>query len=520
MIVKKQQEAAAGAASDQEAKRRAQEKRFAEEKSAALERQKGEEAQRLAGEEEKTKEEKRLSEEKRNAEEKSAALEQRKTEDEKRLAREKELADERRLAAEKVIAGKREKAEEAKRVAQEKRLAREKEKTDQAQRIGEEKRRSIEQQKREGMARLAEEKRVAQEKQRGDEAKRLELLRSKQQEIEQIAELYTDAVEFYDKGDYDAAVKIFKQIIEKDPNQEKAKEYLQVKIPAKRKKIEDEEKREAQERRKKEAEEKSRVEVSRKHEEELKALAGEVQRLKTEKEELEKKRAGEASQKQRSVSEDHAGTRRQEQENVPAPAPAEKPRKAAPEDGKVSAAISPDDAAKLTVPKDTYTEEYHVKPFDTIAVKVYQEEGLSADYKVQKGGFIDMPLLRKVQVEGLTVYEIEEKVGSLLAKDYIVDPQVMISVKEFHAEKIIILGQVVKPGTYELSTEEPITLLRAVSMAGGFTNIAAINNVKIVRLEHGKKVTMPIKANEIIDGKKEDIPLQPGDMVVVPESFW
>ena len=164
--------------------------------------------------------------------------------------------------------------------------------------------------------------------------------------------------------------------------------------------------------------------------------------------------------------------------------------------------------------------EYRVKPFDDLSIKVYREEELSGVYKVQRGGFIDMPLIRKVPVEGLSVYEIEDKVTALLAKDFLTDPQIMITVKEYHSEKVVVLGQINKPGTYELSTEEPVTLLRAISMSGGFTNIASKNNIKVIRMQNGKKTIMKINSNEIIDGKKKDFILKPGDMIVVPESFW
>ncbi|NQU73890.1 MAG: polysaccharide export protein, partial [Candidatus Omnitrophica bacterium] len=164
--------------------------------------------------------------------------------------------------------------------------------------------------------------------------------------------------------------------------------------------------------------------------------------------------------------------------------------------------------------------EYRIKPFDALSVKVYREEELSGVYKVQKGGFIDMPLVRKVPVQGLTVYEIEDKVTAILAKDFLTDPQIMITVKEYHSEKVVVLGQINKPGTYELSTEEPVTLLRAISMSGGFTNIAAKNNIKVIRMQKGKKTIMKINSNEIIDGKKKDFVLKPGDMIIVPESFW
>ncbi|MCX5715566.1 MAG: polysaccharide biosynthesis/export family protein, partial [Candidatus Omnitrophica bacterium] len=178
-------------------------------------------------------------------------------------------------------------------------------------------------------------------------------------------------------------------------------------------------------------------------------------------------------------------------------------------------------AEQVTPPAwETYEVEYRVKPLDTLTIKIYGEEELSGDYKVQKGGFIDMPLIRKVEVGGMTVYEIEDKIVSLLEKDYLVNPQVMINVKEYHSEKIVVLGQVVKPGNYELSSEEPITLLRAISMAGGFTNVAATNSVKIIRIEKGNKTTITVDTREIIDGKKNDIMLQPGDLIMVPESFW
>ncbi len=84
---------------------------------------------------------------------------------------------------------------------------------------------------------------------------------------------------------------------------------------------------------------------------------------------------------------------------------------------------------------------------------------------------------------------------------------------------VSILGQIVKPGNYSLTPD--LTLIRLISQAGGFTNLAAPNSVKIVRVGKDKKrFTMYVNVDAILDGKTEDVKLEAEDLVFVPESFF
>ena len=387
------------------------------------------------------------------------------------------------------------------------------------QKLAEEKSRLEELKKKQELerARLEQEKKLAEERRLQEELKRQEELEAqrleeqqrkaqlaKQRELkQQIDSLYVQAKDLYYKDQLDESAAVFNQILSLDQTQTTAKDYIDKRIPQCKARIEalDEKRRQDEQKRQDELKEQQEQEAQRI--EELKRQQ-ELERARLEelkkKQELERARL-EEGRKLKIKSKSKVLTRSTETVN---------------EEIKKETGVKK--IGKLLNAEEG--EEYRVRPFDILMIKIYQEADLSGDYRVQKGGFIDMPLIRKVQVENFTVYEIEDKITSLFSKDYLMNPQIMITVKEYHAEKIIILGQVVKPGTYAISAEEPVTLLRAISMASGFTNIAAVNNVRIIRMEKNKKVTRVVRAAEIIDGKKEDVPLEPGDIVVVPESFW
>jgi polysaccharide export outer membrane protein len=89
------------------------------------------------------------------------------------------------------------------------------------------------------------------------------------------------------------------------------------------------------------------------------------------------------------------------------------------------------------------------------------------------------------------------------------------------AENFYIIGQVRRPGSYPLTNRE-ITLVEAISMAGGFTRIAARNRTRIIRIEDRVEKIIEVKVDAITDaGKKiQDVIIQPDDIIVVPESFF
>ncbi len=111
--------------------------------------------------------------------------------------------------------------------------------------------------------------------------------------------------------------------------------------------------------------------------------------------------------------------------------------------------------------------DYRVGPGDVLEVDVYDDPDLSGLAIVQHGGEISFPLLGDVDVNGLTAKEVRDTLTRLLAKDYLVDPQVAVRVKEHRSQWITLVGEVVRPGKYFLQGSK--TLLELLTEAGGFT---------------------------------------------------
>lgn len=113
-----------------------------------------------------------------------------------------------------------------------------------------------------------------------------------------------------------------------------------------------------------------------------------------------------------------------------------------------------------------FAQDYLVGPGDVLSITVYDNDDLKTKVRVSSDGTIVMPLLGQVNVEKLSVSAITEKITGLLANGYIVNPQVNIFVDEFRSKKVVVLGNVNKPGLVELNG--PTTFLELVSKVGGF----------------------------------------------------
>ena len=150
----------------------------------------------------------------------------------------------------------------------------------------------------------------------------------------------------------------------------------------------------------------------------------------------------------------------------------------------------------------------------------YGKDGvISQKVRVSSRNFITFPLVGEVDVEGLTVSELENKLYTLLEKDYLVNPQVSVVIEEYST--VSVMGEVKKPGAYPIKGK--LTVVEAISLAEGFSKIASPNRAKIVRTNaDGTKTEIPVRLNDIINGKKQknNIYLQAGDVVVVPESLF
>ncbi len=177
---------------------------------------------------------------------------------------------------------------------------------------------------------------------------------------------------------------------------------------------------------------------------------------------------------------------------------------------------------KGKVGKSPVENDYTIQPLDILEIKIYMEDDLQRYYRVSQNGCISYPFIGEVLVTGLTVSALEKKLTHLLSPDYFNNPQITIFVETYHSRRIFILGAVNNPGSYDIPAEKELTVVEAISLAGGFTEEAAVNKTKIVRVEDGLEKTMVVKITDITKGgdKSKDIILKPNDIVIVPQSFF
>lgn len=166
---------------------------------------------------------------------------------------------------------------------------------------------------------------------------------------------------------------------------------------------------------------------------------------------------------------------------------------------------------------------YRLEPGDTLTVEVYPDKDYKRDVVIDEGGSVHLPLVGTVQWAGRTVAEARDQLDGLLRGKYYLDPRVMISVAEFRsaAERVYVFGQVKNPGAYNY--KQGITLLRALALAGGFTDVAKDQSVELLRKrssERQREKRERVDINDVIRGKIPDPILEPDDVVVVPESFF
>ena len=216
-------------------------------------------------------------------------------------------------------------------------------------------------------------------------------------------------------------------------------------------------------------------------------------------------------------------------EPEPAPPSASTPS-SAPDDSVSSAATSAASPAPVTgletvtasIPgASTAPSEYMVQPDDVLLVSVYDEPTLTTRTRVSHVNDINFPLLGRVDITGLTLLKVGQKIAQLLEKDYLVNPQVSIYIESYHASRIFVTGAVNKPGSYTIPAGQQTTLMEAITMAGGFSKSAAINRTRIIRIENGKEKTINVPANDIINGdKNKDVQVSSNDVIFVPESFF
>lgn len=177
--------------------------------------------------------------------------------------------------------------------------------------------------------------------------------------------------------------------------------------------------------------------------------------------------------------------------------------------------------AQAQVPAKAPTE-YQIGPENVLQIDVFygKNEKITQRVRVSPRGTITFPLIGEVQVSNLTVSQVQEKIYQLLEKDFLVNPQVNIFIEEYST--VSIMGEVNKPGAYPIKGK--LTVVELISLAQGFTKIAAPNKVKVIRPnQDGTKEEFFVKVYDLMnkDGADNDaVELKAGDVVVVRESVF
>ena len=158
---------------------------------------------------------------------------------------------------------------------------------------------------------------------------------------------------------------------------------------------------------------------------------------------------------------------------------------------------------------------YLLQPGDVLAISVWKEADLSGDLLVRPDGAISMPLVGEIPAAGHTVEDVRSTIDQRLRK-YIPEPAVTVSVKQTLGNQIFIIGKVNHPGPYPII--RPVDVTQALSLAGGTTPFASVDNIKVLRRHGAQQTIIPFRYSDIEHGRKleQNILLESGDTVVVP----
>jgi len=166
--------------------------------------------------------------------------------------------------------------------------------------------------------------------------------------------------------------------------------------------------------------------------------------------------------------------------------------------------------------KDIFVKAYRIGPGDLLEIKVFEVEQLNQVVRVSEDGSITLPLLGRIEIEGLTQSGVVQKLSTLLQAKYVKNPQVTVFIKEYKSQQVAVIGAVEKPGNYELVGRK--NLLQMISQAGGLTDKATDEIFVLRDAGDGAPTSIPIDLKDLmINGnQKLNIPIEPNDVINVP----
>ncbi len=162
------------------------------------------------------------------------------------------------------------------------------------------------------------------------------------------------------------------------------------------------------------------------------------------------------------------------------------------------------------------SSEYVISPNDVLSIRVWNQDQLSTRSRVRSDGNLSLPLLRELQVIGLTPAALSRRLEGLY-REFIVKPMVTVTVEESRPLRVPVLGEVARPGVYDLESGSGV--LHALAAAGGLTQYAGRDRIYVLR--HAQKSPSPTRtrfrydALASGDSRSTGFRIQPGDLVIV-----
>jgi polysaccharide biosynthesis/export protein len=172
------------------------------------------------------------------------------------------------------------------------------------------------------------------------------------------------------------------------------------------------------------------------------------------------------------------------------------------------------------LPEKTATD-YILQPSDLIRIVVFQEPDLLREVRITQEYTITLPLIGTIDVRNKTVRQVEEVVRGLYDKDFLVNPQINLTVLEYTQRTVQVVGAVNQPGSVPFPSEQKMGLVEAIAKAGGQSRIADLKRVRLTRTSpEGKTENFIINVDDLMKGVSgEQWLLLKGDVILVPERL-
>jgi polysaccharide export outer membrane protein len=185
------------------------------------------------------------------------------------------------------------------------------------------------------------------------------------------------------------------------------------------------------------------------------------------------------------------------------------------------ASPTPSQAPPAVSENHAQSDSYVLQANDLVKITVFQEDDLTTETRISKSGYITFPLIGPVQLSGKSVAAATAEIRTRLDKDYIINPQVTLTLMEFAGQWVTVLGEVQKPGQVQIPPEGGLDLLGAIALAGGYTRVADPSHVIVRRVINKQDRVLLVNAKRL--SKDTSVPqfmVEPGDRISVGESLF